>query len=166
MDKPIIELPILLNDSSHWGQADWFLQSVKKKTISADMHTYYYKISVQLPFELEFRIQRKSSLIIINNQEITNTINFSYYHDGVVNWSKLDDNDKNILYNQTYVTEPFEYSFNFENSSYHVYHSNINFLSIFQIYQFLLKFSNEVLCKDYFQLTEMEFITGKNNTWG
>jgi hypothetical protein len=157
------ELPLLLRETQtekngnttmiETEKADWFITSVKKKYLDTWGDVYYYKIEISVPFHLEFRIQNNISSIIINNQEITDTINFSYFAEGHVNLKQLDRHDKNILFNKFFTKGEFKYSFNNEFGHFIVDHSEKECKSIFQIYQHLIKFTVEILLADYFQST-------------
>jgi hypothetical protein len=157
------ELPILLNETITTESTDgtiveteraaWFLNSVKKIHLDVIGSLYYYKISISIPFQLEFRIQNNTSCIIIENQEIIDTINLSYFSEGHVNLKRLDNLDKNLLFNHFFKTGNFKYSFNSELGYFIVDHTENNLSSIFQIYQHLIKFTVEILLSNYFQST-------------
>ena len=157
------ELPLLLSNTqtemsgdtkmTETEKADWFINSVKKKHLDTWGNVYYYKIEISVPFPIEFRIQNNISSVIINNQEITDTINLSYFAEGHVNMKQLDIHDKNILFNKFFMKGEFKYSFNNEFGHFIVDHNKMEFKSIFQIYQHLIKFTVEILLADYFQST-------------
>lgn len=157
------ELPILLNKTQtekdgnttmiETEKADWFVNSVKKKYLDTWGDVYYYKIEISVPFHIEFRIQNNISSVIINNQEITDTINLSYFAEGHVKMNQLDKHDKNILFNKFFTKGEFKYSFNNEIGHFIVDHSENKFKSIFQIYQHLINFTIKILLADYFQST-------------
>jgi hypothetical protein len=160
MDK---ELPILLNETVttesmdgstvETERASWFINCVKKKHLDLRGSWSYYKISISIPFQLEFRIQNNKSYVIIDNQEIIDTINLSYFTEGHVNLKRLDNHDKNLLFNHFFKIGDFKYSFNSELGYFIVDHTENNLSSIFQIYQHLIKFTVEILLSNYFQST-------------